>query len=251
MIEVISDICTTFPQIKFILRPHPFESPEPYKKLQSYLNFEVHQEGSVIPWLNSCDALLHLNCQTAIEAVMVNKEPISIEWINTTNLQSQAPPEIVSHTPKNYSELKILINKIVSKKILSPNKNLIKSRNQLIKSRLLSNDGNSSFRVSIAINKLLKVKSEKEQIKFNINLKQILREIFGYNLFHKARKVIYGNKSDFRRAEKSFSYSDVVDIIERLNNTSADKNLIKVNPVKKKELNIPKLFSKQTVKITK
>ena len=251
MIEVISDICMTFPQIKFILRPHPFESPEPYKKLQSCLNFEVHQEGSVIPWLNSCEALLHLNCQTAIEAVMVNKEPISIEWINTTNLKSQAPPEVVSHTPKNSSELKTLINKVVSRKTLSPNKSLIKSRNELIKSRLLSNDGNSSFRVSIAISELLEVKIEKEHIKCNIDLKQILREIFGYHLFHKARKIIQGNKSDFRRAEKSFSSPDVMNIIERLNNTNENKSLIKVSPIKITELDIPKLFSNQTIKITR
>ena len=256
MIEAVSNICKMFPQTKIILRPHPFESPEPYKSLNSYNNFEIRQEGSVIEWLNSCDVLLHLNCQTAIEAVMINKEPVSIEWINTPTLKSQAPPEIVSHTPKNLKELKALIHSIINTKKLLLKKDLIKSREALIRSRLFSNDGNSSLRVSDAINKILKLNTNQiecnfnKTIKYKKSLKQTLREILGYNLFHKVRKIIQGNKSEFRRKEKSFSNSDVSKIITRLNQTTINKQLITVFPINTKDLSIPRLFSNQTIKVT-
>lgn len=110
----------------------------------------------MLKWLNSCNALLHLNCPTAIEVVMVDKEPISIESINTPTLKSQGPPQSVSHSPKNLDELKALINLINNKKLPS-NKYLIKGRANLIKSRLFSNDGNASLRVSDEIKKLLKL----------------------------------------------------------------------------------------------
>ena len=81
-------------------------------------------------------------------------------------------------------------------------------------------------------------------------MKQTLREILGYNLFHKVRKIIQGNKSEFRRKEKSFSNSDVSKIITRLNQTTINKQLITVFPINTKELSIPRLFSNQTIKVT-
>ena len=59
--------------------------------------------------LNSCEALVHLNCQTAIEAVMLGKEPISLEWINTPHLKAQAPPGEINHNPKSFNELVFLM----------------------------------------------------------------------------------------------------------------------------------------------
>ena len=255
MIKIISDVCKTFPDTKFIVRPHPFESSEPYNKLKSYSNFEIYQEGSVTPWLNSCAALLHLNCQTAIEAVMVKKEPISIEWLNTPSLISLGPPGTISNTPKNFNALKVLINLIISNKKLPLNKKVIRSRENLIRSRLLSNDGNSSMRVSVALEKLLKIKINKNKYNKNTiyksSLKQFLRELFGYSLFHKARRIIQGNKSEFRRSEKKFSNNNVSDIIKRLNILQNNNTLIKTGQIERKELYFPKLFSKETIKITK
>ena len=162
----------------------------------------------------------------------------------------------MSHTPKNLKELKALIHSIINTKKLLLKKDLIKSREALIRSRLFSNDGNSSLRVSDAINKILKLNTNQiecnynKTIKYKKSLKQTLREILGYNLFHKVRKIIQGNKSEFRRKEKSFSNSDVLKIITRLNQTTINKQLITVFPINTKDLSIPRLFSNQTIKVT-
>ena len=100
LINILFKICENFPKYNFILRPHPFESTRPYKKLLKNQNFHIIQSKTAIEWLNCCQALIHLNCQTAIEASMMGKEPISVEWINTSNLRIQGPPGDISHNAK-------------------------------------------------------------------------------------------------------------------------------------------------------
>ena len=104
-IEIISRLCKQFPNQNFILRPHPFESSKPYEKLLINSNFEIKQTGTSLEWLNGCICLIHFNCSTAIEATMLNKKSISLEWLNTDTLKSLAPPINVSYVPKNEKQL--------------------------------------------------------------------------------------------------------------------------------------------------
>ena len=58
-----------------------------------------------------------------------------------------------------------------------------------------------------------------------------------------------GQKSEFRRNEKSFDLRDVELIIERLNKIDTNKLEVKVNKVIKHDLFISKMFSQKTVKV--
>ena len=257
MIKIVASICKVFPEITFILRPHPFESPKPYENyLSRYSNFKIIQTGTAIEWLNYCEALIHLNCQTAIEAVLLKKEPISIEWINTPHLKAQAPPGTISHNPRDFEELKILIKKVINNQKLLPNKKLIDSRKNLIKARLFSNDGKASLRTSKVITDLLKIDScdiqkySTSETKFMFKLKQNAREFLGFKLFHIFRKLVEGNKSEFRRNEKSFNSQDVQLIISRLNKLETTNKHVKINNISPTELSVPKLLSKKTIKVS-
>ena len=56
-----------------------------------------------------------MNCQTAIEAVMIGKEAISVEWINTPHLKIQGPPGNISHRATNLKNLVNYVEKITKR----------------------------------------------------------------------------------------------------------------------------------------
>ena len=156
IINILSKISTKFPKVNFVLRPHPFESKKPYEILLKNSNFHIFQNKTAIEWLNCCEVLIHLNCQTAIEAVMIGKEAISIEWINTPHLKIQGPPGNISHKAKNFEDLVNYVAKITKQQKLIPSKKMIDERKNLISSRYFKNDGLSSFRVSKVVHEVLK-----------------------------------------------------------------------------------------------
>ena len=100
-------------------------------------------------------------------------------------------------------------------------------------------------------NEFLKSKSDSfsKKHKYKFNFKQFVREILGYHKFHFLRKLIQGNKSEFRRNEKSFKIKEVKLIINKLNKIASTEKIVKVNEVLDDELQIPKLFSKKTIKV--
>ena len=251
IISIIEKVCKTVPNIYFVLRPHPFESKAPYEELLRFPNFEINQTKTAIEWLNNCEALIHLNCQTAIEAVMLGKEPISIEWINTPHLKAQGPPGEINHNPKNFDDLIFLIKKISSNDSLKPSSKMKMARKNLIKSRLLSDDGKSSLRVSRVICDYLNIKipRESDNLYSKVNYKQLGREILGFKFYHTIRKVVQGKKSEFRRNEKSFNLNHVNLIIDRLNKLRAHEQIVQVSKVGTNELSIPKMFSQKTIKV--
>jgi hypothetical protein len=60
-----------YPNINFVLRPHPVESEKTWKQLiGNYENILVSNSGSVSAWLRQCTALIHNGCTTAMEAAM-------------------------------------------------------------------------------------------------------------------------------------------------------------------------------------
>lgn len=97
MIELLGVIVDRFPSLDFVLRPHPFESDVPYQALATRPNFRVRQEGTSIEWLNACRLLIHLNCSTAVEAVMLGKTAISLDWLDTPALNVEGPHRVSLH----------------------------------------------------------------------------------------------------------------------------------------------------------
>lgn len=62
-----------------ILRPHPEEDHGIYKNaFKNIKNIHVLFEGSVIPWLIGAVVMIHPDCTTGIESLMVGNQPISL-----------------------------------------------------------------------------------------------------------------------------------------------------------------------------
>ena len=61
-----------------IIRPHPEENTMTYlNKLSDYKNIHVIYKGSVIPWLFAAEVMIHPDCTTGIESLLIGKKSIS------------------------------------------------------------------------------------------------------------------------------------------------------------------------------
>jgi surface carbohydrate biosynthesis protein len=83
-LEEIRRLAAARPRQRFLVRPHPFEGEASYREAFAALpNVKVDGEGSVLHVIRNCRAVLHLNCGTAIEAVMLGKLPIQLGHLDT------------------------------------------------------------------------------------------------------------------------------------------------------------------------
>lgn len=105
--ETVSRLAGDLPQIQFLVRPHPFENSAVYRRRFAALsNIRVDATGSVLNVIANARCLLHLNCATAVEATMLDRLPISVEYLNTSRLLGHAPlPSRISAHAQSYEQL--------------------------------------------------------------------------------------------------------------------------------------------------
>lgn len=150
LIELLSDLTETFPETRFVLRPHPFESADPYMSLTRAPNFQVRQEGTSLEWLNSSRALIHLNCTTAIEAVMLGREPLMPMWLDSPALHINGAAD-VSRAARSPDEIKAMLRRILDGETLAPDATLSRVREKVIHDAYLKNDGAACARITAAV----------------------------------------------------------------------------------------------------
>jgi surface carbohydrate biosynthesis protein len=70
--SLIPELSRAFPEVSIIVRPHPTESQDVYRRLASG-NGRIHvtNEGNVVPWLLGAKALIHNGCTTGVEAFVM------------------------------------------------------------------------------------------------------------------------------------------------------------------------------------
>jgi surface carbohydrate biosynthesis protein len=102
------------PDRAILLRPHPFESEEAYRAaLARHSNVTVDGTGSVLNMIQNAAAVIHLNCGTAIEAVLLEKLPLQLEYLNTPATAGHALlPARVSRAVASFEELLAAVDHI-------------------------------------------------------------------------------------------------------------------------------------------
>ena len=90
------------PDQKVIIRPHPAEDPNTYKKFsRKYPNIEVvNNQDSARPWILASDVLIHTGCATGAEAVAMDHPTISIQEKDGELVQYRATNHVsyLTHT---------------------------------------------------------------------------------------------------------------------------------------------------------
>jgi surface carbohydrate biosynthesis protein len=99
MLEAVEALAQALPSQSFVVRPHPFENPNPYHSLYSSMpNVTVDGAGSVLNAIRPARCVLHLNCGTSVESVMLGRLPVSVEYLNTPHLSGHSTlPSMISY----------------------------------------------------------------------------------------------------------------------------------------------------------
>lgn len=112
--EGFLELCKTLPKQmphrQFVVRPHPFEWAEPYLQATAGLpNVHVNTTGEVPPVLKNARRIVHLNCNTAVEARMLGGVPIQAGFLNTEFLRTHLPlytgVSVIADTPDELNRM--------------------------------------------------------------------------------------------------------------------------------------------------
>jgi surface carbohydrate biosynthesis protein len=83
-LETVRQFAGAAPDRSVLVRPHPFENQQPYQEAFAGLpNVRIDGTGSVLEAIYNASAVVHLNCGTAIEAVMLGKLPLHMQFLDT------------------------------------------------------------------------------------------------------------------------------------------------------------------------
>lgn len=95
---------------KIIVRPHPNEDIRLWKfSLGNFSNVEIIQDDSVTAWVSNAFAVMHYNCTTAFEAVLLGKPVVSYSPFSTKYLNKAS--RNISLKIQNLEKLLKIINK--------------------------------------------------------------------------------------------------------------------------------------------
>jgi surface carbohydrate biosynthesis protein len=111
-IELARSLSRDLPQTVIVVRPHPFENPEPYRKGLGHLsNIEVNVNGPVQPQIFRAAAVVQRSCTTGIEAAMSSVPTFSPQWITAPLLMPVS--ESVSVPCASFEELRSQIDAVL------------------------------------------------------------------------------------------------------------------------------------------
>ena len=91
---------------KIVIRPHPEENEDAYKKIASEsLSIVVTKQYASIPWIMAASALVHIDCTTAVEAAILGKKVISYQPVDLVKSRLTVLPGLVSIERNNTSSV--------------------------------------------------------------------------------------------------------------------------------------------------
>jgi surface carbohydrate biosynthesis protein len=114
--RIIPRLEKVFPENAIVVRPHPTENHEVYRKIADQCErVYVTNDGNVVPWLMATRALIHNGCTTGVEAYVTGTPAISYrESINETYDNGfYRLPNLMSHQCFAFEELRDMLQKIL------------------------------------------------------------------------------------------------------------------------------------------
>lgn len=218
-----------FSDVQFVLRPHPFENLDSYGAFADLPNASVIQSGTSLEWISGARLLVHQNCSTAIEATMLNVEPLSMEWFNTPALRLDAATR-VSRPAHGEAELIELVRQGLEGKLTQLSPEIVDFRREIVSDLYLAMDGSSSVRVSEAV--LSTIAAARQHLRPAARIRSSSLRGFAAGaarrtLGHRASKALrrlYGSvEGERRRAGKAFGDGLVNTILQRIDAASVDR----------------------------
>ena len=155
-LQTVHNLAKKLPNRLFLIRPHPFEDQQLYvNSFRELKNVVVDGAGGVLNVIRHADCVLHLNCGTSIEAILLGKVPLSLEFLST-DLMSQHSSLPTKVSMSIQSELS-LFSAIENLTTVQSNFPFDLRHAELIYPWFHKNDGKSSDRIAdIVVSYLIK-----------------------------------------------------------------------------------------------
>jgi surface carbohydrate biosynthesis protein len=193
IINLLRKLATNFKDIDFVIRPHPSESVEDWKKLirYKYSNLHIIQNDTLANFIYNSEKIIHMGCTAALEAILLNRLPIS--YVKNNMLVNDPIDDFswFNNLGKIEDTDEGVIDEIKKFKDSSNDQNILNIKN--IDYRV-TNFSDKSFSCQKIINDWNKFKSKIENKKTNIKqvskLYRFLRSVKRY-----CKKKIFGNNS--------------------------------------------------------
>jgi surface carbohydrate biosynthesis protein len=225
LVESAMSLARKFQETLFVIRPHPFEGRTFYDDTFSGLrNVEVHQSGPVFSWIKRAEAVLHHSCATAIETVLMGKEPIHVEWSETPVLAQPSSIE-VSLRPGSQEGLEQMVKGVLEGRSPEVPEQTIAARERVIRDWFFSNDGKNSERAAVEMLEALNRAKDKPPARGGLFRELIVSPLASGDLrgFIKHAAIVslgsrYYNRLKRLRypAGKEFGVAEVRDIVGRI-----------------------------------
>lgn len=217
MVSLLEELTIRFPGRLFVLRPHPFESPEGYQALRRFPSLEIRQEGTSLEWVAHADALIHLNCSTAVEASMLGVPTLSPMWLDSAPLHVPLASDLSRHFNSTQELAEGLSLALAEKE-----RGVAWGAAQEIEQYYFHIDGQASARVADAITTTLNSAGRSRSrdlpvVPARFKAKAIVKGMLGSNLFHalaRRRQKI---------AAKSFSSQQVGALLSTISSLDTER----------------------------
>ncbi len=159
LIQATDTLAARLPHVHFVVRPHPFERRETYdERFAGRPNIEVELEGNVVNWIKRSIAVLHNNCSTAVEAILMGREPIHLAWFPVPLLE-QPSSIAISRQPVSLEATIHMIETLAAGRSLPVDAALEAQRRTVIADWFVANDGNSAGRVADEVLRVIETRA--------------------------------------------------------------------------------------------
>ena len=249
MLRSIEALAQRFRSTPVVVRPHPFESNTPYEKLRHPGNLQVRQEGTSLQWIHASSVLVHQNCTTALEAAMLGREPLSLEWLSTDALRLPGP-SAVSHAMASQDELQDTLERLMADGTLPVSARLSAARKDAIEEFFLTNDGCAAERVAdVIVAALARPAARSSPVRRAARsvVVDLARDVVGYRALQGLRRRTGGDLETRRRAAKAFEPEAVEEILQRL--ARAGAGAARVAPITSDLIARPRRYSGKSLQI--
>ena len=118
--QLIPDLEGAFPGYNLIVRPHPTENQDVYRKIAAQCErVQVTNEGNVAPWILASEAVIHNGCTTGVEAYVMRVPAISYRATvdDYYDLGFYRLPNLLSYQCFDFEELRATLGDILAGKL--------------------------------------------------------------------------------------------------------------------------------------
>ncbi|MCC5943270.1 MAG: hypothetical protein JJU37_17130 [Balneolaceae bacterium] len=231
-VNMVRELSKTFPDVQIILRPHPIEVVDSWKKMiGEYPNVKVIREGSISSWIRNATVVINNGCTSALEAA-ANDVP-RIAYRPCPSEFEYSIPNDVCHQAMSLNELKDLVRSYLSKMVPAEREevdqktdDVLGSRFSNLKGKLAADKivdaweviGNSLSDEDLRIDDFLKIKKSEKVSFHNKALKKavkIKRAIFQHEKPSDTDEQLLNNPNKF----SSFTDEEMESLLMNLRNT--------------------------------